>query len=268
MSQAGTERAMGGVPGPAWRRAAAEWGLVVVAGLFMGAIGPFGTDALPALERLAYWLLCIVGGGVIGIAIDTLLERRVPAAWPRAALASVLMTPAVTLLVMAVGRLLLDQRIGVQHFAGLSWQVLVVSAAVMAARTLARRRPTVVVERQTVVETRTVVAPPLPEAEAAFRRRLSAKRRGARLIAVEAHDHYLRVHTDAGSELLTLRFADALEELAGAHGLRIHRSWWVAGDAIEAVDWRRGAGDARLSGGVTAPVSRTYAGAVRAAGWF
>ena len=95
-----------------------------------------------------------------------------------------------------------------------------------------------------------------------------AKRRTARLIAIEAHDHYLKVHTDAGEELITLRFADALEELARAHGWRVHRSWWVAADAVEAVRWRRGAGEMRLAGGLVAPVSRTYAPVLKEAGWF
>ena len=115
---------------------------------------------------------------------------------------------------------------------------------------------------------RIIVAPPLPEAEAAFRRRLSAKRRGARLIAIEAHDHYLRVHTDAGVELITLRLSDAVEELAQAHGWRVHRSWWVAADAIEAVRWRRGGGEIRLPGDLRAPVSRTYSAHLKEAGWF
>jgi DNA-binding LytR/AlgR family response regulator len=114
---------------------------------------------------------------------------------------------------------------------------------------------------------RLVVAPPLPEAEATFRRRLSAKRRAARLIAVEAEDHYLRVHTDAGDELLTARFAEALAELSGAHGYQTHRSWWVAADAIEKISWRRGSGEARLAGGLVAPVSRSHAPGLRQAGW-
>jgi len=42
----------------------------------------------------------------------------------------------------------------------------------------------------------------------------------------------------------------------------------VAADAIEAVRWRRGSGEARLTGGLAAPVSRTHAAAVKAAGWF
>ena len=245
-----------------WRRVAAELALLLVMGLFLGALGPYQTDHIPVSRRFVYWVLCIVGGGGIGIAVDEALGRRAASFWLRLAVTSLLMTPAVTAFVMVVSHLMARQPLGLPRYLGLLWQVLVISAPVMAARALVWRRP------RTVVETRVVVAPPLPEAEAAFRRRLSAKRRAARLIAVEAYDHYLRVHTDAGPELVTLRFADALEELAGAHGFRTHRSWWVAGDAIEAVRWRRGAGEARLAGDVTAPVSRAHAPALKAAGWF
>jgi DNA-binding LytR/AlgR family response regulator len=87
------------------------------------------------------------------------------------------------------------------------------------------------------------------------------------LIAVEAHDHYLKVHTDAGCELITARFVDALKDLAAAYGFRTHRSWWVAGDAIVAVRWSRGTGSATLMSGIVAPVSRAQAAALREAGW-
>jgi DNA-binding LytR/AlgR family response regulator len=52
-----------------------------------------------------------------------------------------------------------------------------------------------------------------------------------------------------------------------AHGYRLHRSWWVAADAIEEVRWKRGSGEARLSGGIVAPVSRSCAAALKEAGW-
>jgi DNA-binding LytR/AlgR family response regulator len=246
---------------PAWRRGLAELGLLLAVGAFMGTIGPYGTDALPGGHVYVYWIAAIVGGGMIGIALDETVGRLAGGFWPRLAVSSVLMTPAVTLLVMMLGHWLANQPVSPSRYLNLLWQVLVISAPVMALRALAWRRP------RTVVETRTIVAPPLPEAEAAFRRRLSARRRSARLIAVEAHDHYLRVHTDAGPELVTLRFADALAELAGAHGFRTHRSWWVAADAIEAVRWRRGVGEARLAGGLAAPISRTHAPSLKEAGW-
>lgn len=244
------------------RRWAIDLALLAVFGLLMGFLGPFGSDQLPTVPRLVYWMICIVGGGLIGIAGDELLLRRIVATWPRVFVVSLVMTPAVSLLVLTTEHLLAETRFILANWLSLLWQVFPILLAVMAVRALAWRRA------PARVEMRTVVAAPLPEAEAAFRRRLSAKRRGARLIAVEAHDHYLKVHTDCGEELITLRFADALSELERAHGWRVHRSWWVAADAVEGVRWRRGAGELRLLGGLTAPVSRTHAPVLKDAGWF
>jgi len=245
-----------------WRRVVAELALLAAIGAFMGAIAPYGTDRLPPALRLLYWQICISGGGLIGITADVALSRFVSSPWQRLGPVAIGMAPLVTLLVFAVNRALLGSHGGFSIYLLLLWRVFVICVPVMAVRALAWR-PAVL-----KIETRTIVAPPLPEAEALFRRRLSARRRTARLIAVEAEDHYLRVHTEAGDELVTARFADALAELAPAHGLRVHRSWWVAADAIETVRWRRGGGEAQLRGGLIVPVSRTYAPALKDAGWF
>lgn len=244
------------------RRWSVDLAMLVAIGLLMGFLGPFGSDRIPDAYRYIYWMICMVGGGVIGITADELLSRRMASGWRRVAVVSVLMTPAVSLLVLSTEHLLMGGRLDWHGFMRLLWQVWPILLAVMAVRALVWRRS------PARVETRTIIAPPLPEAEAVFRRRLSAKRRAARLIAIEAHDHYLKVHTDAGVELVALRFGDALEELAGAHGWRVHRSWWVAADAVEDVRWRRGVGEMRLVGGLTAPVSRTYGPVLKEAGWF
>jgi len=252
------------VPAPprAWIRPAAELALLAAVGAFTALLGPYGSDRLAAPQRGLYWMISIVGGGAMGIAIDAWLTPRLPRFWLRVGLASLLMTPLVCLLVIADQWLVISRHIQIPALPDFLWQVAIICGAVMAIRALVWRAPRV------KVETRTVVEPPLPEAEAAFRRRLSARRRTARLIAVEAHDHYLRVHTDAGTELVTLRMADAMEELAAAHGFRTHRSWWVAAEAIEGVAWRKGVGEARLAGGLSAPVSRSYGPALKDAGWF
>ncbi|MGO4409855.1 MULTISPECIES: LytTR family DNA-binding domain-containing protein [unclassified Brevundimonas] len=236
--------------------------MLIAIGLLMGFLGPFASEHAPIVGRYVYWMICMVGGGLIGIWVDGLLSRRMAVIWRRVAVVSVLMTPPVSLLVMTTDHLLMGGPFGWPGYLRLLWQVWPISLAVMVVRALVWRRS------PAQVETRTVIAAPLPEAEAAFRRRLSAKRRGARLIAIEAHDHYLKVHTDAGAELITLRFGDALDELARAHGWRVHRSWWVAADTVEDVRWRRGAGEMRLVGGLTAPVSRTYGPVLKEAGWF
>lgn len=245
------------------RRAAAELGLLLAAGLFLALVGPFGTIERGFAVRASYWPIVIVGGAVIGIAIDIAVGRRLTSFWPRLLTSSLLMTPGVTLLVWLVSGAMLG---GAPHrpleFLQLLFQVFVISFAVMALRQLAWRG----------MWTGHAAGPdeaeePI-EPSGAFRQRLSARRRAARLLAVQAEDHYLRVHTDAGEELITARFSDALQELERLAGYQTHRSWWVAANAIEAVRWRRGRGELRLASGLTVPVSRTHTAALKREGWF
>jgi membrane protein implicated in regulation of membrane protease activity len=241
-----------------WQRFALDLLLLAGVGLVMTELGPYRTVEAPQLLRTAYWLTAVVGSGLVGIAADRLLEPHIRGFWTRIVVVSLVITPPVTLFIYALNALMLGLPRRWWLLPQLAWQVLVVMLLVMALRALVWRR---------VVETRTIVLPPLPEAERAIRLRLSAKRRAAKLIAVEAEDHYVRIHTDSGSELVSMRFSEAVEELCQAHGYQLHRSWWVSADAIEAVRWRRGSGEARLAGGLTAPVSRSYAGALKRAGW-
>jgi hypothetical protein len=230
--------------------------LLTGAGLFLAVVGPFGSITAGAPTRFVYWPGVIVGGGVIGVAVDELAGRRLANPWARWLVDSVVMTPFVSVLVLFASWWAFGPPT-TRNFATLLWQVFIISVAVMGVRQLVSRRP--------------ASAAPAGEdaaADAAFRQRLSARRREARLIAVEAQDHYLRVHTDVGDELITARFADALSELAAVKGFQTHRSWWAAADAIEAVRWRKGRGELSLAGGLVAPVSRTYARALKAAGWF
>lgn len=228
-------------------------------GVVVAFLGPFQSAIWPLGLRMAYWLTLIVGGGAIGIAVDEAARRRLRGFWPRLLASSFGMTPLVTLLVAVVAHLMLGAPLRVPDPLDLAFQVFLLSFAVMALRQLA-------LVRAEPVETPRAGLPLDPTVT--FRRRLSAKRREAALIAVEAEDHYLRVHTDAGDELITARFGDALAELAGARGFQTHRSWWVAAGAIEDVRWRRGAGEARLAGGLVAPISRRHAAPLKAAGWF
>jgi len=242
-----------------WRqRLSVDLLLLVGVGLAMAALGPYRTLDVPDLVRTAYWLVAVIGAGLAGIVVDLAIGPRIRAFWVRIAAVALVMTLPVTPFIYALNAHMLDLPRRPWLLWQLAWQVLVVSLLLMALRALLWRR---------IVETRTIVVPPLPEAERAFRLRLSARRRGARLIALEAEDHYVRVHTDAGAELVSIRFAEAVELLAQAHGYRLHRSWWASAEAIEAVRWKRGGGEARLAGGIVAPVSRSCAAALKQAGW-
>jgi hypothetical protein len=101
-----------------------------------------------------------------------------------------------------------------------------------------------------------------------FLERLPPKLRGAELYAVSAEDHYLRLHTSRGSDLILLRLADAIGELEGIEGAQTHRSWWVAKDAVSNARRADGRAVLTLKNGQEAPVSRSYAGALRKAGWY
>lgn len=105
-----------------------------------------------------------------------------------------------------------------------------------------------------------------PFAQAPFLDRLPAHL-GSDLIALEMEDHYVRAHTALGSELILLRMRDAVGELGGVEGAQVHRSWWVARDAVE--DVKRDGRNLRLvlANGLEAPVSRTRVAELKQAGW-
>jgi len=87
-------------------------------------------------------------------------------------------------------------------------------------------------------------------------KRLPAGVRGD-VISLNAQDHYVEVITKRGKELILMRLGDAIEELPGIDGRRIHRSWWVAKEAIDALAPYRGKLFLDLKDGRKIPVSRS-----------
>src|SRR5205085_7473043 len=118
-----------------------------------------------------------------------------------------------------------------------------------------------------LVETRRSAITNANPAPPKFLERLPLKLRGAEVWAVEAEDHYLRLHTSKGQDLILLRLADAVAELEGIEGAQVHRSWWIARDAVTAAERGDGRATLTLKDGAQVPVSRTYAGLLRDKGW-
>jgi len=81
---------------------------------------------------------------------------------------------------------------------------------------------------------------------------------GLTLLAIEADEHYVRLHTNVGSKHVLYRFRDALKDVEDRTGLRVHRSWWVAEDALEKLERGPSGFGLRLKGGLKVPVSQTY----------
>lgn len=84
--------------------------------------------------------------------------------------------------------------------------------------------------------------------------------------ALQAEDHYLRVHTDRNNELIRYRFSDALNEVQHLPGLQVHRSFWISTTAINYIRRSGRSYEIVLKGGLEVPVSRSYRYAVKEAG--
>lgn len=117
-------------------------------------------------------------------------------------------------------------------------------------------------------------APPVPPPEpgraalgtSSFLSRHAPDLAGSRLLALQAEDHYLRVHTDGGATLVLMRLRDAIASLGDSTGWQPHRSFWVARDAATRAE-RRGQGwQLVLENGLVVPVSRNAVPSMRASG--
>ena len=241
------------------RSGAAELVALVLFGLFLAMIAPFGTAEAPTALRYLYWQLAIFGGGVIAALIEPPLARRLTGR-PRLFILAQLtaMTPAIAVWVSLLPVIVFGARVSGERFLELLPDVLTINAAVLVLAWLTRK-----------ALNRNDAPRALPEglAPPVIRTRLPPRLARARLVAVEAEDHYLRIRTEAGSALVLMRLADALEALSGLDGFRTHRSWWVARTCVEAARWKGGRGALTLSDGSSAPVSRTYAAALKGTDW-
>ena len=234
--------------------------IAAAAGVFLALIGPFGTVSAPLSARMLYWLLLTVGGTGLGIGasaiVTALFDREDRRPLVMAAVTSIVMTPPATLVVFAVTRWLFGWRDLYGALLAYVGPVLLVSLAMTYINALADRRPV-----QTHAATGSAPTP------TRFLDRLPGKLRGAEIHAVEAEDHYLRLHTSRGSDLILMRLSDAIAELEGVEGAQTHRSWWVAKAAIRGARRLEGRAMLELPGGVEAPVSRNFAKALKAEGW-
>ena len=82
-------------------------------------------------------------------------------------------------------------------------------------------------------------------------------------LRLQAQEHYIKVSTCLGTELVLYKFGRALEELENVAGLQVHRSYWVATDNI--VGWTRNKNNIQLElkFGDPVPVSRRFEQSVR-----
>lgn len=231
------------------------------AALLLTTAGAFDTDTQPFGRRLAYWLLVMVAGSLWGQLCQQRLARRAvldDRPWLHIAILTALVAlPMCAFVWLTTGLFFQSRILPASALWTLVVPVVTVTAAVCAV--------VVLLGRSTPLQTHASADASKP---VRFVERLPLGLRGAKLIAVQAEDHYLRVHTSLGSDLILLRLSDALDELEGLEGAQTHRSWWVAKDAVRGAKRGDGRATLDLEGGLSAPVSRRYARALRDAGWY
>lgn len=87
------------------------------------------------------------------------------------------------------------------------------------------------------------------------------------VLALQAEEHYVRIFTQDGAELIHHRFGDAVEAMPAELGMQVHRSWWVAETAIRSANRDARRWKLQLVSDVTVPVSDSFLASVRERGW-
>jgi DNA-binding LytR/AlgR family response regulator len=250
---------------PKWLALRKTIAVLGVAAAFLTLTGAFGLEILPLGPRFLYWLVLLGTGQIASLLIRASLDRAQLSSMGLAltgVLRVVLVSVPVTVAVWLATAVALSQPLRAARLPEFYLPVLVVAAAMLCINLLAQRRP---------IETHAVEASREPDEgtrPTPILARLPPRLRAARLYAVQAEDHYIRFYTSAGSDLVLLRFSDALTELHGIEGAQVHRSWWVARDAVELSRREDGKLFLVLRDGTKAPVSRTFTHALQAEGWF
>ena len=103
---------------------------------------------------------------------------------------------------------------------------------------------------------------PVPE----FLRR-NSDLRAEDVLALQAEEHYVRIYSRDGAQLVHYRFGKAAKEMPADLGLRVHRSWWVAESAVRSAQRGSRRWQLDLVADVVVPVSDSYVKAVRERGW-
>lgn len=250
------------------RQIVVELFLMVLAGIVLALIGPFGSYELPLTQRLVLWPLMLLSGypvfrelGVVSRWLGEVTHVPPVVAVPLAlAIGALPVTLIVALLWFRVpaGALLQAPGLGPLYL-----QVLIVGLIIHVAMHLLFRPAASKGERL-------VVAPPhvdLPDAATSPEPALPLPPGFGAIHALKGEDHYVRVIGNGREELILMRMRDAIERLGSADGLRVHRSWWVARAGISAVRRDGRSAILTLAGGQEVSVARDMMPALRAAGW-
>jgi len=230
-------------------RSRTVWLILGGVGLMLALSGPFGTIGLLSMpERLVYWPLLVVVTFFTGWFADALIGAGV-AQWGRVA-RTLLSGMAIAVPVWAeiIGLNLLFFGPRILHDQA---DLLVLLRDVMIISTIIAGLLTFAVPWSHEAE-----APTNPGAPRLLAR-LPLDKRGA-LVSLSVQDHYTEIVTTKGRELVLMRLSDAIAETEGCAGLQVHRSHWVALDAVASARRDGARAVITVTDGREIPVSRNF----------
>ena len=231
---------------------------ILLVGVIVGVIGPYGTFLdRHILERVPYWTLIAALSWGQWLLLEHAIRRVVD--WPMAAVGS--LVSVVFAVPLAFEVILLDLLLGFGEPGDIATLYLRIAGTALLIFWL------VYLVQRWLGEASPSAAPaPPPSAVSPFLKRIPPRIAGE-LLCLATEDHYLRIHTSAGNDLILMRLRDAVEELSGTDGLQVHRSYWVARAAIARSERRGRRWILVLNGGMEVPVSESRVPLLREAGW-
>ena len=218
-----------------------------IAGFVIGLTGPFASYVdMGFWPRIVHFMLCVTVIGTAAIVTSYLVARRFfQGYWPLWAALAVDLALVVPGAAVVYASLSVFAPHVVAHLnpVHLLWQNLLIGLVFRGLSLLASWRR--------IGEGRQArMAPPDGSPHRNFSERLPFELRSAPVLALSSEDHYLRVHTPSGEALIHMTLAAATLLLPG--GFQVHRSHWVARDAIKSASGAK----IELITGLCLPLSR------------
>jgi hypothetical protein len=248
-----------------------DWLSIIAVALVLALFGPYDTlTTMTPLNRVVFWQIAALSTGVLVRGVRKGLQLCPwTKHWPflplRLTAAVVGSVPVTLLAVQAYAWLSGLPSSGGPGF-GMSYVYVLLPTVVFSLVLVGRSPPWFLPDPPPPAATANGKANHANPA-AAFLARHASRFANGTLLALESEDHYLRVHSDRGSELILMRLRDAIAQLADTPGLQVHRSFWVARDAVAQIERRGSGAQLTLCNGLKIPVSRTFVGELRNAGW-
>ena len=247
-------------------RVAALWFLSSVS---IAVAGPFGTyRSIGLAGRLLYWAAIMALAFAAGAAASTLVERccRQRGFWSRQVIGAIFFALIVLPVLSGVSMALAGAHRAPTLAPGQMAVVILIAPLCVGLMKALWLPPATGTPAQQDPAGQAAPEAQVPAPGPRLLERLAPERRGA-ILHLSVRDHYVVVLTDRGEDTILMRFSDAMAELEGLDGLRVHRSHWVAAAAVAGAAREGGRVVLHLSGGRRVPVSRSYLDAVAARGW-